>query len=111
MDRIDTYRTIIKRVIQEVADFAPTEEGVRKEIILDDANGHYQLLEVGWKNRRRIHGTLVHIDIHDGKVWVEHDGTDLVIVRDLLDAGIPKEDIVLGWHPPSHRKYTEFATA
>jgi hypothetical protein len=111
MDRIETYRQIVKRVIREVADYTPTASGVRKEVIFDDSNGHYQLLEVGWKNRRRIHGTLVHIDIHEGKVMVEHDGTDLEIVQDLLDAGIPKEDIVLGFHPPSHRKYTEFATA
>lgn len=111
MDRIESYREIVKRVIQEVADFAVPDEGVRKEVILDDANGHYQVLEVGWKNRRRIHGTLIHIDIRDGKVWVEHDGTDLEIVQDLLDAGIPKEQIVLGFHPPAHRKYTEFAAA
>ncbi len=110
MDRIETYREIVKRVIREVADYAPTEEGVRKEVILDDSNGHYQLLDVGWKHRRRIHGTLVHIDIHDGKVWVEHDGTDLEIVQDLLDAGIPEDQIVLGFHPPAHRKYTPFAT-
>lgn len=111
MDRIESYREIVKRVIQEVADFAVPDEGVRKEVILDDANGHYQVLEVGWKNRRRIHGTLIHIDIRDGKVWVEHDGTDLEIVQNLLDAGIPKEQIVLGFHPPAHRKYTEFAAA
>ena len=46
MDRIDTYREIIKRVIHEVAEYAPTEEGIRKEIILDDANGHYQRMPV-----------------------------------------------------------------
>jgi ketopantoate reductase len=109
MDRIEEYREIVKRVIQEVADYAPPEEGIRREIVLDDANGHYQLSEVGWKNRRRIHGTLAHVDIHDGKVWVEHDGTDLEIVQDLLDAGIPPDRMVLGFHPPAHRKYTEFA--
>ena len=111
MDRRSEYRDIVKRVIRDVADYTPSEPGLRKEIVLDDTNGHYQLLEVGWKNRRRIHGTLVHIDIHDGKVWVEHDGTDLEVVQDLLDAGIPKEQIVLGFHPPAHRKFTEFAVA
>lgn len=111
MDRIETYRNIIKRIIQEVADFAPAEEGIRTEIVFDDINGHYQLLKVGWKNRRRINGTLVHIDIHDDKIWVEHDGTDLEIVQDLLDAGISSKEIVLGFHPPYQRKYTEFAVA
>src|SRR5262249_22520248 len=100
MDRIESYREIVKCVIREVADFTPMDEGVRKEIICDDANGRYQLIEVGWKNRHRIHGTLVHIDIREDKVWVEHDGTDLEIVQELLNAGIPKESIVLGFHPP-----------
>ena len=80
-------------------------------MILDAAEGHYQLLKVGWKHRRRIHGTLIHIDIHDGKVWVEHDGTDLEIVQQLLDAGIPEREMVLGFHPPDQRKYTPFAVA
>src|ERR1043166_9596856 len=101
MDRIDNYRDIDKRIILEVADYMPEQEGLRKEIVLDDENGHYQLLEVGWKNRRRIHGTLVHIDIHEDKIWVEHDGTDLEIVQSLLDAGISPQETVTGFHPPN----------
>ena len=99
MDRIAGYRDIVKRIIREVSNYAPAQEGVRTEIVLDDEIGHYQVSEVGWKNRKRIHGTLVHIDIHDDKVWVEHDGTDLEIVQDLLDAGIPPSEIVIGFHP------------
>ena len=111
MDRVEEYVQIVKRVIQEVADYVPEEEGVRKEIIFDDASGHYQLLQTGWKNRRRVHGTLVHIDVRGDKVWVEHDGTNLEIVQDLLDAGIPQEQIVLGFHAPALRQFTEFALA
>ncbi|MCW3094505.1 MAG: hypothetical protein JWL77_123 [Chthonomonadaceae bacterium] len=111
MDRIETYREIIKGVIRSVADFLPVEEGVRIETIFDDADGHYELLSIGWSNQRRIHSTLVHIDLQDGKVWVERDGTDLEIVQDLLDAGIPSEHMVLGFHPPNQRKFTDFAVA
>ena len=116
MDRIETYREIIKGVIRSVADFLPTEEGVRIETIFDDADGHYELLSIGWSNQRRIHSTRIHstrihIDLQDGKVWVERDGTDLEIVQDLLDAGIPSEHIVLGFHPPNQRKFTDFAVA
>ena len=111
MDRIETYREIIKGVIRSVAEFVPTEEGVRIETIFDDANGHYELLSLGWSAQRRIHSTLVHIDLQDGKVWVERDGTDLEIVQDLLDAGIPSEHMVLGFHPPNQRKFTDFAVA
>lgn len=109
MDRIETYREIIKGVIRGVADFLPVEEGVRTERIFDDASGHYELLSIGWSNQHRIHSTLVHIDLRDEKVWVERDGTDLEIVQDLLDAGIPREHMVLGFHPPNQRKFTDFA--
>ncbi|MHC5722062.1 MAG: element excision factor XisI family protein [Nostoc sp.] len=47
----------------------------------------------------------------NGKVWVEEDATNLCVVDDLLSAGIPQADIVLGFHHPSKRGLTEFATA
>jgi len=37
MDSIEEYRAIIKRVILEVADFAPDQARIRKEVILDNA--------------------------------------------------------------------------
>lgn len=109
MDRIEMYRDIVKKVISATADFLPIEEGVRSEAILDDIDGHYELLRIGWSDQHRIHSTLVHIDIRDGKVLVERDGTDLEIVQDLLDGGIPASDMVIGFHPPAQRKFTEFA--
>ncbi|MHC5722687.1 MAG: element excision factor XisI family protein [Nostoc sp.] len=45
---------------------------------------------------RRIHGCLVHIDLIDGKIWIQRDGTEEGIAADLERAGIPKEHIVLG---------------
>jgi hypothetical protein len=111
MDRVATYRDIVKRVLKELREYVPEEEGVRYEMICDDENQHYQLLRIGWQNKRRVHGTLLHIDIRDDKVWVEHDGTNLELVQELLDAGIPADHIVLGFHPPAQRKFTEFAVA
>ena len=111
MDRIEIYREIIKKAMRELADFIPEEEGIRTEVLLDDANGHYQVLQVGWKNGRRIHGTLFHVDLLGDKVYLEHDGTDLALVDDLLDGGIPKSDIVMGFQPPAHRKYTDYAVS
>ncbi|MFN0112370.1 MAG: element excision factor XisI family protein, partial [Blastocatellia bacterium] len=33
------------------------------------------------------------------------------IATDLEEAGVPKEDIVLGFQPPKVRPYTEYAVA
>ena len=81
------------------------------ESIFDDQQDHYLLMAVGWKKRRRIHGCSIHIDIKDDKVWLQHDSTDAVIAEELVDRGIPKEDIVIGFQPEHRRKYTGFAVA
>ena len=52
---------------------------------------------------------MLHIDIKDGKIWIQHDGTEEGIANRLVAAGVPKNDIVLGFQSPFQRKYTEFA--
>lgn len=51
------------------------------------------------------------IDILDGKVWIQRDGTEYGIARELEKAGIPKHHIVLGFHTPDVRPFTEYAVA
>jgi hypothetical protein len=111
MDRNDIYRGIVKRLLQEVADMTPSEENIRTEYVCDDNLGHYQVGQVGWDNKQRVDDVFLHIDVVDGKVWLQHDGTNLRIAEDLIRAGIPKEHIVLAFHHPSRRKDTEFAVA
>ncbi len=49
------------------------------------------------------------MDLRDGKVWVQHDGTYHGIANDLVEAGIPKDHIVLAFKPPAVRHLTGFA--
>ncbi len=66
-------------------------------------------MHVGWSGQMRIHGSVIHLDIRDGKIWIQHDGTDWPVADQLLAAGVPCEDIVIGFHPAALRKHTEFA--
>jgi hypothetical protein len=110
MDRtLNKYRAIVSNIIQKYAQYKPSHADTRAEAICDTENDHYALMRVGWSGVHRIHGNVIHIDIIDGKVWVEHDGTDRAIVQELEDAGIPKEHIVLGFKSPDVRKYTGYA--
>ncbi|MEP0784806.1 XisI protein [Trichocoleus sp. DQ-A1] len=59
-----------------------------------------------WRDGLRVHGCLVHIQIRDGKIWIQRDGIEEGITDELVAAGIPKEKIVLGFHPPEVRQYT-----
>ncbi|WP_332989646.1 XisI protein [Microcoleus sp. A006_D1] len=64
---------------------------------------------MGWRDWRRYYGCVVHIDIQDGKIWIQHDGTEIGVANELVDLGVPKQDIVLAFQAPYKRKYTEFA--
>ena len=68
---------------------------------------------MGWHEKKRVYLPFVHIDVKpDGKVWVQHDGTDLRIAAMLNDRGIPKSFIVLGFKPAYIRAMIdEFAPA
>jgi ketopantoate reductase len=111
MDRIDRYRQIVKRVIDEYAKWLPSHGEIASEAIVDPERDHYEVMHVGWDKERRIHGSVIHLDIIDGKVWIQHDGTDRPVAEELLTAGIPREDIVLGFHPARVRHLTGFAVS
>jgi hypothetical protein len=111
MNRYAAYRAIVKRILEEVVAITPSDENIRTEFVCDEALGHYQVSQVGWEGKRRVDDVFLHIDVLDGKIWLQHDGTNLRIAEDLVRAGIPKEDIVLAFHHPSRRPDTEFAVA
>ena len=70
---------------------------------------HFEVLHVGWAGPRRVHGTVIHIDSIDDKIWIQHDGTSLGVADELVEAGIPRDAIVLGFRPPRVRQYSGFA--
>jgi hypothetical protein len=60
---------------------------------------------------RRVHGSVVHIDIIKGKIWIQYDGTNRPVAEALFAVGIPREAIVLGSHPANVRQDADFAVA
>jgi hypothetical protein len=84
---------------------------IQNEAVFDREADRYLVMSVGWQKVKRIHGCLIHIDIINGKVWIQRDGTEHGIANDLVQAGIPKDRIVLGFHTPDVRPYTEYAVA
>lgn len=52
---------------------------------------------------------MIHVDVHDGKVSIPHDGTEGGVALAFVEAGIPREHIVLAFHHPSRRPLTDFA--
>jgi hypothetical protein len=111
MDNLNHYRQIIQELIQTYAQYQPARGDVQIEVIFDEANDHYELIYAGWNGPYRIHGSVLHIDIRNGKVWIQHDGTEDGIAEELVQAGIPRDRIVLAFKPPEIRPHTRFAVA
>ncbi len=111
MDDLEEYRRIISKLIRDYAQYQPACGDIEIEVVIDPSNDHYELMYSGWNGPYRIHGPVLHIDIRGDKVWIQHDGTEEGIARDLVAAGIPRERIVLAFKPPEIRPHTGFAVA
>lgn len=111
MDRVAQYRSLLKEILATQAkemDQQPVS-GVDTELIIDESHDNYMLCPVGWSPQGRVQGATLYVRIRNGKFWIEEDWTEEGIAAHLLEAGIPKEDIVLAFHSPDMRPYTEFA--
>ncbi|BAZ22033.1 XisI protein [Kalymmatonema gypsitolerans NIES-4073] len=111
MDTLNTYRRIIKDVLVPYTQIPYSHGDIQCKTVFDSENDSYLLITFGWDGVKRIHGCLVHIDIIDGKVWVQRDDTEDGVTYELVTAGIPKDRIVLGFHPPNVRPHTGYAVA
>ncbi len=109
MDQTETYRRAICRVIDSLVP-PPQSSGLEVYAVKDRESDHYSLTHAGWLNGRHYFGTVLHIDLKpDGKVWVQHNGTEAMIGDELVEAGVAKGDIVLAFLPEETRRLDGFA--
>jgi hypothetical protein len=109
VDNLNNYGEIVEKILQEYAEITHRNSDINRRVIIDVERNQFFLVIEGWDGDRRIHGFLIHVEIRDGKVWVQRDGTEDGITDELLAAGIPKDQIVLAFHPPYIRQHTEYA--
>ncbi|MGI0482345.1 XisI protein [Geminocystis sp. CENA526] len=107
MERID-YIQLIKNILTQHS-INHSQNDTEIQLIFDDHNHHYQVLNIGWDDQTRIYGVIIHVDLKEDKIWIQRDGTEVGIANQLLDAGVAKEHIVLGFQAPYKREFTEFA--
>lgn len=109
MATVEEYRLTIEKLLSQYAAIKPSYGALERFTVFDQKDDHYQVMTVGWENRRRIYGCLIHIDIKDAKLWIQYDGTEAGIANELVEQGVAKQAIVLAYQAPYARKHTEFA--
>lgn len=110
--KIVKYRQLLKQILSRHLELVNRQPrpGVDSELVIDeerDTPPAQAMLGRRW----RIDGITFCARIRDGKFWIEEHWTEDGIATELVAAGVPKEDIVLAFHEPELRAYTEFAAA
>jgi hypothetical protein len=62
-------------LIPDNVNYASTRDDVEIKMIFDAEDDHYQLVNAGWKNRRRVYACFLDLDIKNGKIWIQYNGT------------------------------------
>ena len=111
MDTITHYQQLLEQILSAHASIPFAGRGqIQSKTVFQHETQCYLLFAIGWQQKKRVHDCLVHADIIDGKIWVQADGTEYGIANELVDAGIPKDHIVLGFHSHDVRQFTGFAS-
>ncbi len=116
MENVSELRQIIEKVLAEKADFyrrindQKADENM-VELVFDRERDSYVLFNIAWEKYERTYYPVAHLDIINGKIWIQKDATEEGIATDLENLGVPKDKIVLAFHSPTLRKYGEYALA
>ncbi|MCU0569587.1 MAG: XisI protein [Oculatellaceae cyanobacterium Prado106] len=113
MDKLTEYPKLIQHILTEYVELSHRHPNpdIETLLIVNEAKSHYIWMNLGWQNGERVTEMTVYVRIRDDKFWIEEDWTEEGIATDLVRVGVPKEDIVLAFHEPKMRQYTDFAVA
>jgi hypothetical protein len=111
MDQLARYRQIVQDILVEQAAYPFSHGNIDLETIFDEKNDRYTVMMVGWNRDDRFYGPLAHIDIVDGKLWIQRDGTAESLPLLLMEKGVPKDRIVMAYRHPREQELMGFAMA
>ena len=109
MDLTDA-QTAILQVLNSITPRNARIGDLEYQLLLDSERHHYQLLVTGWQQGKRVHGIVAQMDIRDGLIWVQEDGTDVGLATELEQLGVRADQIVLAYQTPRVQAANDFVT-
>ncbi|MEB3231546.1 MAG: XisI protein [Leptolyngbyaceae bacterium] len=110
-EQVDQWRETLTKILQYYAGLPYCYGEINNLVIISQDRNHFMLVNEGWGQHRRVHGTVVHAEIRNGKIWIHYDGIEEGITDELVESGVPKSFIVLAFHPVHIRPLTGYAIA
>jgi hypothetical protein len=93
----NALRSLVEKVLTDYT-LIPYKYGdIQIQTVFDRLSDHYLVMLVGRDTVKRVHGCLIHVDIINGQLWIQRDGTENGVARDFLAAGVHSNDIILAF--------------
>ncbi|MEM6424289.1 MAG: XisI protein [Cyanobacteria bacterium P01_D01_bin.128] len=105
MDRVNQYRAIICQTLESFAEGDP-----EADLVFDTTRDRYLVLHSAWRGESRIYGCAMQLDLIDGKIWIQHNSTEIDLYQLLKQQGVEAKDIILGLRSPAVRDRLAAAT-
>ncbi len=107
-EKLIFYQQIVQELLMKYSQNKPAYGEIEVETVFDTQRNHYQIIHLGWQHNRWIHQCVMHLDIRNEKIWIFYNSTEHDIAAELVSLGVPKQDIVLGFHPPFMRELSDY---
>ena len=65
MDKLEKYRHYVIKIIDKYESYHPSCCDIEIQKVCDEKNDHYQVLNVGWHDNRRVYGCSLHIRLYN----------------------------------------------
>jgi hypothetical protein len=91
------YRQVVQTLLTQLTEGVSLEPELEDHTLFDAQQDRYAVIANGWDGDQRVNFIVAHIEIIRDKVWVQADNTDVMIARELENAGVAQQDIVLGF--------------
>ncbi len=88
-------------------------ERIDIEMVIDKKNRHYQLLRtISDEKKRYFSSILMHFSLReDATICLFENSTEIEVADVLIEKGVRKSDILVGFLPQSARAYAGYAVA
>jgi hypothetical protein len=100
--KVDRYRERVKQFLLGQSDAQRTDSVVTVPIF-DEARDQYLVLCYGWRGQERVYWVVLHLEIWEGKVWVQRNQTEVDVETELIALGVAEGELVRGLVPPDYR--------
>lgn len=112
MDRIKKYQRILELFFIERAAIQDRQKsGLSAHLLINEARTDFLLLKIGWAKKMFVHTVTFHMLIKDQKIWIYENKTDVDVAQLLVENGVAKADIVLGYLSSELRQLSEYGAA